>query len=129
MNETPKIRIDTYLWAIRMYKSRSLAGEAIRGGKVKLNAIPVKASHIVKAGEIYTLSNAKNSKTIEVIELIEKRGSYDTVKKCYIDHSPVVDKEEKQQKAFFIMNLKHEKGSGRPTKRNRRNLGKYGAWF
>jgi len=50
------IRLDSYLWAIRMYKSRSLAIAAIKGNKVKLNDEIVKAAHIVKIGERYTMS-------------------------------------------------------------------------
>lgn len=124
------IRIDTYLWAIRMFKSRSLCSEAIKGGKVKLNDVNIKPSHIVKIGEVYTISISSHyKKIIEVASLIDKRGKYEIAKQHYIDHSPPIEIEEKQEKAFFTMNIKQEKGSGRPTKKNRRNLGKEGGWF
>lgn len=124
------IRVDTYLWAIRIFKTRSLTSEAIKGGKVKLNESNIKPSHIVKIGEIYTISILSNhKKIIEVIALTDKRGNFETAKKHYIDHSPPMEKVDKQAKAFFTMNVKQDKGSGRPTKKNRRNLGKEGGWF
>ena len=129
---TPKteIRIDTYLWAIRIFKSRSLASESIKGGKIKLNESNIKPSHIVKIGETYIISVSSNhKKTIEVSGLIDKRGNATVAKKYYIDHSPPMEKADKQEKAFFTMNLQKEKGSGRPTKKDRRNLKKDGGWF
>lgn len=124
------IRIDTYLWAIRIFKSRSLASDAIKGGKVKLNEANIKPAHVVKIGEVYTISVSPNAKKIiEVTGLTDKRGNFETAKKYYADHSPPMEKVDKQEKAFFTMNVKQEKGSGRPTKKNRRNLGKEGGWF
>ena len=129
-NNEPEIRIDTYLWAIRIFKSRTLAASAIKAGKVKLNEEKIKASHVVKVGETYTI-NYQNTikKIIEVSALLEKRRSFEIAKQFYIDHSPIIEKTEKADAAFFIMNIKHEKGSGRPTKRDRRELGKEGGWF
>lgn len=124
------IRVDTYLWAIRIFKTRSLTSDAIKGGKVKLNESNIKPSHIVKIGEIYTISVLSNyKKIIEVTGLTDKRGNFETAKKFYADHSPPMEKVDKQAKAFFTMNVKQDKGSGRPTKKNRRNLGKEGGWF
>jgi ribosome-associated heat shock protein Hsp15 len=130
--KTPKtdIRVDTYLWAIRIFKTRSLTSDAIKGGKVKLNETNIKPSHLVKIGETYTISVSANyKKIIEVTGLTDKRGNFETAKKYYADHSPPMEKVDKQAKAFFTMNVKQEKGSGRPTKKDRRNLGKEGGWF
>jgi ribosome-associated heat shock protein Hsp15 len=130
VGSTSEIRLDTYLWAIRMFKSRTLASEAIKGGKVKLNDANVKASHVVKVGEVYTITISSDlKKIIEVSALLEKRGNYETAKQHYIDHTPPMEKSDREDKAFFTMNVKNKKGSGRPTKRNRRNLGKEGGWF
>lgn len=124
------VRIDTYLWAIRIFKSRSLTSDAIKGGKVKINETNIKPSHLVKIGETYTISVSANyKKIIEVTGLTDKRGNFETAKKYYADHSPPMEKVDKQEKAFFTMNVKQEKGSGRPTKKDRRNLGKEGGWF
>ncbi|MEO6304867.1 MAG: RNA-binding S4 domain-containing protein [Bacteroidia bacterium] len=117
-----EVRADTYLWAIRMYKSRTLASEAIKGGKVKLDGTNFKPSHVVKIGEVYTLSISDAKKIIEVTALIEKRGNFDLAKKHYADHSPPLTKQEKLDSVFFSTNIKREKGSGRPTKKDRRDI-------
>lgn len=124
------IRVDTYLWAIRVFKSRTLASSAIKAGKVKLNDEKIKPSHVVKIGETYTISYQNNiKKIIEVSALLDKRRGFEVAKQFYVDHSPVIEKTEKADAAFFKMNIQHQKGSGRPTKRNRRELGKEGGWF
>lgn len=121
--EKQEIRLDSYLWAIRMYKSRSLASDAIKGNKVKLNDENVKPAHIVKIGERYTLSMPQGvKKIIEVSGLIEKRQSYEIAKLHYIDHSPPVEKTEKLESMFFSVNIHRERGSGRPTKKDRRDM-------
>lgn len=117
-----EVRTDTYLWAIRMYKSRTLASEAIKGGKVKLNEQNFKPSHIVKIGERYTLHIGDVKKIIEVSALLEKRQSFEIALKHYIDHSPVQNKEEKLASVFFKTNIKRDKGLGRPTKKDRRDI-------
>jgi ribosome-associated heat shock protein Hsp15 len=117
-----EIRVDTYLWAIRMYKSRTLASEAIKGGKVKLDGDNIKAAHIVKPGERYTLSIGHHKKIIEVKSLIDKRGSFEIAKEHYIDHSPEPEKKDFQPSAFFSVNVRRDKGTGRPTKKDRRDM-------
>lgn len=117
-----EVRADTYLWAIRIYKSRTLAADAIKGGKVKLNGENLKASHTVKIGERYTLTIGHNKKIIEVIALLDKRQSFEIAKQHYADHSPPPEKHEYLPAAFFKPNIKRDKGSGRPTKKDRRDL-------
>jgi ribosome-associated heat shock protein Hsp15 len=125
-----EVRLDTYLWAIRMFKSRTLASSAIKGNKVKLKEKPVKPSHVVTVGETYTITiDSDHKKIIEVAVLIEKRGSYEKVKHCYLDHSPPIVKQEKLESMFYKTNVKNDKGAGRPTKKNRRDLKKKGGWF
>lgn len=117
------IRLDSYLWAIRMYKSRSLASDAIKGNKVKLNDEIVKAAHIVKIGERYTLSFPQGvKKIIEVTGIIEKRQSYEIAKENYIDHSPPIEKLERMPSVFFMPNMQRDRGAGRPTKKDRRDM-------
>lgn len=113
-----------------MFKSRTLASSAIKGGRVKLKDKTVKPSHAVSIGETYSITiDSDHKKIIEVAELVEKRGSFEKVKHCYVDHSPPVEKKEKLESMFFKTNVKMEKGSGRPTKKNRRDLKKKGGWF
>jgi len=117
------IRLDSYLWAIRMYKSRSLASDAIKGNKVKLNDEIIKAAHIVKIGERYTMSFPQGvKKIIEVTGIIDKRQSYDIAKENYIDHSPPIEKLERMPSVFFMPNMQRDRGAGRPTKKDKRDM-------
>ena len=117
------VRLDSYLWAIRMYKSRSLASDAIKSNKVKLNDELVKAAHLVKIGERYTLSFPQGvKKIIEVIGLIDKRQSFEVAKENYIDHSPAMEKLEHLPSVFFMPNMQRERGAGRPTKKDKRDM-------
>lgn len=120
------VRADTFLWAIRMFKSRTLASEAIKGGKVKLNDSNFKPAHLVQTGERYTITIGDHKKIIEVTALIDKRGNYEVAKQHYTDHSPVKTAEEKQAAAFFEVNIKRNKGAGRPTKKDRRDMNDFG---
>jgi ribosome-associated heat shock protein Hsp15 len=121
-----EVRADTYLWAIRMYKSRTLASEAIKGGKVKLDGQNFKPSHVVKIGERYTMSIGSTKKIIEVTALIEKRQSFDIAVKHYTDHSPPPEKSDMLPSAFLV-NVRRDRGSGRPTKKDRRDMDDFGS--
>lgn len=118
-----QVRLDSYLWAIRMYKSRSMAAEAIKKGKVKLDQVAVKPAHTVKIGETYTLLMPQQvKKIIEVTAILEKRQSYEIAKQHYTDHSPPVEKKDYIPSSFFKVNIKRDKGTGRPTKKDRRDM-------
>jgi ribosome-associated heat shock protein Hsp15 len=116
-----EVRADTYLWAVRMYKSRTLASEAIKAGKVRLDGQAFKPSHVVKTGEHYSMSIGDTKKIIEVTSLIDKRQGFEIAKQHYIDHSPAIEKKEILP-SVFLMNIKRDKGAGRPTKKDRRDL-------
>jgi len=117
-----EVRADTYLWAVRMYKSRTLASEAIKGGKVKLNGDNFKPSHVVKVGERYSLTIGATKKIIEVTALLDKRQSFDVAKLHYTDHSPAPEKSDRLPSVFFKPNVRRDKGLGRPTKKDRRDM-------
>lgn len=115
------------MWAIRMYKSRSLAAEAIKKGKVKLNDEAVKPAHMVKVGETYTLAFPQQTKkVIEVTALLEKRQSFDIARQHYTDHSPPPEKKDQLPSSFFEVNIRRDKGAGRPTKKDRRDMNDFG---
>ena len=121
------VRLDSYLWAIRMYKSRSMASDAIKSNKVKLNDVIIKPAHIVKIGEKYTLSYPQGiKKIVEVTGLIDKRQSYEIAIKNYIDHSPPVEKILSLDDVFFNVNIKRDRGAGRPTKKDKRDMNDFG---
>jgi ribosome-associated heat shock protein Hsp15 len=109
-----------------MYKSRTLASEAIKNGKVKLNGENFKPSHFVKVGETYSLNAGSSKKIIEVTALTEKRGSFEIAQKHYKDISPPPEKADHLPSVFFKPTVKRDKGLGRPTKKDRRDQEGFG---
>lgn len=117
-----KVRVDKYLWAIRVFKTRSMAAEACYKGKVACNGAEVKASYSVKKGDRFIIRISSDySRIIEVVEQADKRGSAEAMKPFYIDHSPPYVKKKTEPSAFYSPPTR-EKGTGRPTKKERRNL-------
>lgn len=122
-----KLRLDKYLWAIRVYKTRSLASDACNSGKVKMNEMALKPSHSVRIGEIYHIRiDTDYTRIIEVKQLLDKRHAFSFVKDYFIEHSPPREKKDILPSVFNLPQAKREKGSGRPTKKDRRDLGKDG---
>jgi ribosome-associated heat shock protein Hsp15 len=121
-----EVRADTYLWAIRMFKSRTLAAEAIKGGKVKLDGNNFKPSHVVKISERYVITIGDTKKIIEATSLIDKRSNFEVAKQHYMDHTPPIEKTIKLESVFFKSNIKRDKGEGRPTKKDRRDMNDFG---
>lgn len=118
-----KVRVDKYLWAIRIFKTRSLAAEACFKGKIVCKDIAVKSSYSVKKGDTFIIKiHSDYSRIIEVLDLVEKRGSAEAMKPFYIDHSPPYERKKTEPSAFYSPPPKRDKGSGRPTKKERRNL-------
>ena len=118
-----KIRIDKYLWSIRIYKSRSLAIEACRDGKVKLHDLPVKSSALVAVGDVIDVYKDNFRFKYKAIQLIEKRVSAVLAKLCYEDLTPA--DELNKYKSWFIGKggpERRERGAGRPTKKERREI-------
>jgi ribosome-associated heat shock protein Hsp15 len=118
-----KLRIDKFLWAIRIFKTLSLATEACKAGKVKLNGTSLKPSAIAKVGEVYHIQKGTEKKIIEVLKLQENRTDATKAQSCYTDLSPVSDV-PKLQSVFSVPVLPRGRGTGRPTKRERRDIDK-----
>ena len=117
------IRIDKYLWAIRAYKTRSIAGEACRSGKVKMDEQAVKPSREIKVGDIIELRVGVMNKTIQVKEVIKNRLKASLAVEKYVDLTPP----EEIERIEMIREMKTEhrdRGAGRPTKKERRDLTK-----
>lgn len=123
--ESSDVRIDKYLWAIRIFKSRSLASEAIDGGKVKFVGDSVKCSKKVKLGEKYRIKREQQVLEIEVTQIIEKRVSAALAQECYTEIFNSLTDLPKVQSAFFHSAIDREKGKGRPTKRERREIDEF----
>lgn len=119
MTDKEKLRIDKYLWAIRLFKTRSLATDACKAGRVKLNGQNLKPSAIVKVGEVYQVSKGVEKKIIEVVELLYNRVEAKIATTKYKDLTPV-EETHAFKSVFHAPSLKRDRGTGRPTKKDRR---------
>ena len=110
MAEKEKLRIDKYLWAIRIFKTRSLAADACNNGKVKCKGVNVKAAKTVNVGEQYEVKTEAKKWLIEVAGLLHNRVQYSEAIKYYIDLTPEEEK-EKIQTSAFVFNTGKEKAN------------------
>ncbi len=120
--EETELRIDKYLWAARIYKSRTLATDACNGGKVKINGKSVKPSHHIKPGEVFTIQSGYIKKTFKVIGLLSRRLSAKVVAEYIQDITPA--EESMKSEIAHRSYIQRYKGAGRPTKKERRLLDK-----
>jgi ribosome-associated heat shock protein Hsp15 len=121
MPEKEKLRIDKYLWAIRIFKTRTLAADACKAGRVKLDGNNIKPSHEVKVGETYNISKGIEKKVVKVTGLLENRVDAKTAVNFYEDLTPV--QETHGFKSMFQAPvLRRDRGAGRPTKKDRREI-------
>lgn len=123
MSEIQKIRVDKWLWAIRLYKTRTLATEACAAGKVKIEGESVKASYLLKVGQVLQLNRQGEKWTIKALKLIEKRVGAPIAALCYEDLTPPEEKNKLLFPASFYE--VRDKGIGRPTKKDRREIDKF----
>jgi ribosome-associated heat shock protein Hsp15 len=120
-----KLRLDKYLWSIRVFKSRSMATEAIDKGRVKLNGENVKASRNVVIGDVYEARTEHKNWILKVTQLLDGRLAYAEAIKYYEDLTPVEELERVRQVAATFQTGKRLSKIGRPTKKNRRDLGDF----
>ena len=118
-----KLRIDKYLWAIRIFKTRSQASQAIQAGKVKCNGLETKASKQVSIADHYEINTGDRKWIIEVTGLLSHRVQYSEAINYYIDLTPKEVLVAKETFSFVDYTGKRQSKQGRPTKRNRRELG------
>jgi len=115
-----KLRIDKYLWAIRLFKTRALATQACRNGKVRWNGKPVKAAKPVDVGERYAVRTSAVERLVEVQALPSRRVAAAEAPDYYRDLTPATPPRVKHPSAFYPSG--RPRGSGRPTKKQRRDL-------
>ena len=116
-----KLRVDKYLWAIRVFKTRTLATDACKAGRVKLDGNNVKASHEVKLGEIYHVSKGIERREVKVTGLLANRVDAKKAVSFYEDVTPV-EKTQAYRSMFHSPVLTRDRGAGRPTKKERRDI-------
>jgi ribosome-associated heat shock protein Hsp15 len=113
-----EVRLDQWLWAVRLYRSRSLATAACRGGHVRVNGRPAKPATTVRAGDRIEAHVAERDRVLEVVSTITKRVSASLAAECLVDHSPPAPPRETVPPPLF----QRPRGTGRPTKKERRAL-------
>ena len=111
-------RVDAWLWAVRLYKTRSSATDACRGGHVRVNGKPAKAATTLKVGDRVEATVGRRLRDLEVVQLLDKRVGASAAALAYVDHSPPPPPKEEEDLPVFL----RERGAGRPTKRDRREL-------
>lgn len=121
--EEKNIRIDKWLWAVRIYKTRSIATDACRSGKVMINDVEVKPSREIKTGDVIVIKTGPIRKTIKVLNLLGNRVSAKIVPQFMEDLTPAEEykKLEMIRDSHFVS---RNRGAGRPTKRERREIDK-----
>ncbi len=117
-----KLRIDKYLWAIRLFKTRSQAGDACDKGKIKWLGNNVKAAKAVNIGEEYEVRNEAKKIVIKVTGLLEKRVAYPEAIKHYEDITPPEELDVVKFQPSAFNTGKRLSKVGRPTKRDRRDI-------
>jgi ribosome-associated heat shock protein Hsp15 len=122
MAEKEKLRLDKYLWAIRLFKTRSLAAAACESGKVKFDGLQAKPSRNVSIGDEYEVKTEAKRWRIKVTGLLEKRVAATEAVKNYIDITPEEEVQRLQFQAASFQTGKRQSKIGRPTKKERRDL-------
>lgn len=119
-----KVRIDKWLWSVRIFRSRTIATDACKAGKVQVNKTVVKPSAMVSVGDLVVVKKEGFNFQFRVLQLIEKRVGAPIAVTCYVDITP--EEEKNKYKSWFLNGMVgtegREKGAGRPTKKERREM-------
>ncbi|MET7713236.1 RNA-binding S4 domain-containing protein [Streptomyces sp. NPDC005407] len=111
------VRVDAWIWSVRLTKTRSQAASACRAGHVRVNGERVKPAHTLRAGDQVRLFHAGRERLVVVSKIVRKRVGPPVATQCYVDNSPPPPPRE-----FTAPVAVRERGAGRPTKRDRREL-------
>ncbi len=109
------VRLDIWLWSVRLTPTRSAATDLCRADRVKVNGASAKSAHAVKVGDRIEARIAQRQRIVEVVELINKRVGAPRAAECLRDFSPPVERVD-------IGIMQRDRGAGRPTKRDRRQI-------
>ena len=116
-----EVRIDKYLWSIRVFKTRSEATDACKGGKIRLNGADTKPSKMVKVGDTIIARKGAVTYTYKVLDLIDKRQGPKLVPN-YAENLTSPEELAKLRAPVETFFLKRDRGAGRPTKKDRRQM-------
>ncbi|HOV84304.1 MAG TPA: RNA-binding S4 domain-containing protein [Paludibacteraceae bacterium] len=116
-----EIRIDKWLWAVRLFKTRTMAAEACKKGKVLIQNVPVKPSHLVKVGDVINIKRNPVLYSYKILKLAENRMNAKLVSDFMADVT-TPDQRELIELGKISKKMGRKPGSGRPTKKERREL-------
>lgn len=116
-----EVRIDKYLWSIRVYKTRTDATDACKGGKVRVNGADTKPSKNVKVGDVIVVRKGAVTYTFKVLQLVDRRQGAALVP-SYAENLTPEEKLAKLRAPVETFFLKRDRGTGRPTKKDRRQM-------
>jgi len=122
MAELEKLRIDKWLWAARFYKTRSIASDAVNGGKVHLNNDRVKAAKAVVVGDVLKIRRGNETWEVEVLSLFEKRRQASLAQTMYLESEESIKQREEASANRRAMNAGMLAASHRPSKKERRHI-------
>lgn len=122
-----EIRIDKYVWAVRLFKTRSIAAAAVKSGQVLVNDEPIKPSYEVKTGDVIKVKRNPIWRSYRVKEFLKNRVGAKLVEQ-YIQECTPAEEIEKLELMKLMPGFDRQKGTGRPTKKERRNLDEYDPW-
>lgn len=115
------IRVDKWLWAVRLFKTRTQAADACKGGKVKMNGVNLKPSREVKTGDVLEIHHNHIKRTVKIKIAAKNRVSAKLVPQLMEDMTP--DEEfEKLEMMNKLNQERRDRGMGRPTKKDRREI-------
>lgn len=121
-----KVRVDKWLWSVRIFKSRTMATTACKSGKVKIGEVNVKPSYLLEGKELIMVRKDGFDLQFKVLKLIEKRVGAPIAVECYENLTP--EEELNKYKDWYIGKAapeRREKGAGRPTKKERRTIDRF----
>lgn len=124
MEAIPAVRADRWLWAVRLYKTRSLAGAACRAGHVQINGHACKPARSVRPGDVIQALAGEINRSVKVLVVLENRVGAKLVPNYLQDLTPPSEYEKPKEKTFAPIGQR-PKGAGRPSKKDRRLLGHF----
>ena len=125
-DSVPRTRVDKWLWAARFFKHRSAATEAIDGGKVKLNGLATKPSREIKAGDRVDITIGEDTRTVMVCAIADKRGTATVAQTLYEETAESMEARERARELRKFAATPGADLHGRPTKRDRRRIDRFG---
>ncbi|GGU97719.1 hypothetical protein GCM10010495_05300 [Kitasatospora herbaricolor] len=116
------VRVDSWVWSVRLTKTRSLAAAACRAGHVRVNGERVKPAHAVRAGDEVRLRQDGRERVVVVSQVVRKRVGAPVAAECFVDNSPPAPPQSGAPTG------ERDRGTGRPTKRDRRDIEQLRGW-